>query len=124
MWQRRTLPIVENIATELKQRPVTNPSGWGEGEEHQAFAQTVCEIVQKEMGWPNDHFIPEDSAGVVFWAHEDGLDNVTAIMEMEDTFGIVVTDRDLERYGTQTLGEVIEDLWSRKVAVSVSGFER
>ena len=69
------------------------------------------------MGWPNAYFIPDDPASIVFWAHEDGLDVESAVMEIEEHLGIIITDAEVNAWFSQTLGEVVEFLWIRQQEV-------
>lgn len=117
MWVERTRPIVKKIEGQLKARPKPDNAIWGDNAAKVALAHSVCKIAAEEMGWPNDHFVPDDPAGVVFWAHEDGLDVESAVLEIEQGLGIRLKDAEVEAWFYQTLGEVIESLWVRQQAV-------
>jgi hypothetical protein len=66
------------------------------------------------MGWPNDYFIPDDPAGGIFWAHEDGLDLESAVMDIEVYLEIHLEDAEIHTWFHQTLGEVVNFLWTRQ----------
>ena len=117
MWGERTWPIVEKIERQLKSRSEPESGLWGESAAKIALARYVCKVAAEEMGWPNDYFIPDDPVGVVFWAHEDGLDVESAVMEIEEHLGITLDDAEVETWFNQTLGEVVESLWVRQQAV-------
>ena len=117
MWVERTRPIVNKIEDQLKARPKPDNAIWGDNAAKVALAHFVCKIAAEEMGWPNDHLIPDDPAGVVFWAHEDGLDVESAVLEIEQRLSIKLEDAEVEAWFCQTLGEVIESLWVRQQTV-------
>ena len=117
MWGERTRHIVRKIESQLKARFEPDSALWGNSSAKIALARFVCKIAAEEMGWPNDYFIPDDPAGVVFWAHEDGLDVESAVMEIEEHLGIQLEDTEVEAWFHQTLGDVIEFLWVRQQAV-------
>ena len=116
MWGDRTRPIVKKIECQLKSRSEPESGLWGESAAKIALARFVCHVAAEEMGWPNDHFIPEDPAGIVFWAHDDGLDVTFAVTKIEDHLGIKLEDAAVEAWFHQTLGEVVEFVWVRQQA--------
>ena len=117
MWSKRTHPIVKKIEGQLKARPQPDTAIWGNNAAKVVLAHSVCKVVAEEMGWPNSYFIPDDPAGVVFWAHEDGLDVESAVLEIEQCLEIRLEDAEVEAWFSQTLGEVIESLWVRQQTV-------
>jgi len=117
MWGERTGPIVKKIERQLKSRSELESALWGVSAAKIALARFVCKVAAEEMGWPNDYFIPDDPAGVVFWAHEDGLDVEAAVMEIEEHLDIKLEDAEVEAWFNQTLGEVVDFLWQRQQAV-------
>ena len=117
MWGERTRPIVNKIERQLESRSQPDSGLWGASETKIALAQFVCKVAAEEMGWPNAYFIPDDPAGVVFWAHDDGLDVESAVIEIERHLGIELEDRDVISWFNMTLGEVVELLWVRHQSV-------
>lgn len=117
MWSKRTRPIVKKIEGQLKARPEPDDALWGGNAAKINLARSVCKIAAEEMGWPNDYFIPDDPAGVVFWAHEDGLDVESAVLEIEQCMEIKLEVAEVEAWFYQTLGEVVEFLWARQQTV-------
>ncbi len=111
LWNERTRPIVKNIKHQLQSRAKPEPLVWGENAERVSLAQYVCAVAKKEMGWPNDYFIPNDPAGIVFWAHDDGLDVEAAVTDIEKHLGIKLNNDEVEAWFSQTLGEVVAFLW-------------
>jgi len=110
--QDRFRPMVREIERQLLARPDTT-SFWGAPSPRQQAGQRLRPIFADEFGWPNDHFLPEDPFGIVFWAHQDGLDDVSAIQKIEKTFNVSLPIPALEglwRHGT--LGDFIELLLS------------
>ena len=117
MWGERTRPIVKKIENQLKSRSEPESGLWGANAAKITLARYVCKVAAEAMDWPNDYFIPDDPAGVVFWAHDDGLDVEIAVMEIEEHLGIKLENAEVEVWFNQTLGEVVEFLWGRQQAV-------
>lgn len=114
MWGKRTRPIAEKIERQLKDRSEPVSAVWGESAAGIALPRCICRVAAQEMGWPNDYFIPEDPAKIVFWAHNDGLDVESAVMEIEEHLDIKLEDAEVEAWFNQTLGEVVDFLWVRQ----------
>ena len=117
LWDKRTHPIVVSIESQLKERQGPESRVWGEDASRREVALIVCRVASKELGWPNDHFIPEDPAAVVFWAHKDGLDVESAVMHLEDELGIRIGDAEVENWFHLSLDEVVQFLWARRQVV-------
>lgn len=117
LWDKRTRPIVVSIESQLNERQEPESAVWGEDTSRREVALIVCRVVWKQLGWPNDHFIPEDPAAVVFWAHKDGLDVESAVMHLEDELGVRIGDAEVENWFHLSLDEVIQFLWARRQAV-------
>lgn len=108
--QRRFRPIVQDIERQLLDRPDTSGL-WGPDPRRQKASAALRRLIMEELGWPNDRFIPEDPPGVVFWAHRDGLDGVTALTRLEREFGVQFPDEEWERLCRHgTLGELVDSL--------------
>lgn len=50
------------------------------------IAAAVSRIIHENMGWPTDRYIPDDTMGILLWAHRDGLDDVGCIQDLEKHF--------------------------------------
>ncbi|MCX7816328.1 MAG: acyl carrier protein [Syntrophales bacterium] len=71
----------------------------------------VIEIIMEQLGVTREECVPE--ASFVDDLGADSLDLVELIMEMEENFGIQVSDEELERI--RTIGDVIAFLRSKGV---------
>lgn len=71
----------------------------------------VIEIIMEQLGVTREECVPE--ASFVDDLGADSLDLVELIMEMEENFGIQVSDEELEKI--RTIGDVIEFLRSKGV---------
>jgi len=100
LWGKRTLPIVEEITQLLLARPKPEPQIWGNNPKRVKLGLYLSRVIQEEMSWINDHFIPDDPARVVFWAHEDGLDVEFAVLRIEEELEIQIDL--LRKSGTRT----------------------
>jgi hypothetical protein len=54
-------------------------------------------ILEEEFGWKPSAFIPSDPCCVALWAHEDGLDDVSALRRIEREWGIRLSDHDISK---------------------------
>jgi hypothetical protein len=113
----RAKGVVLRVEKELARRRRPDLDVWGEYTEKALFAQSICELAMLEMGWPNDHFLPDDPACVVFWNHRDSLDFATTVRDIEINFGIEVGEYDARKWFNMTLGDVIDDLWENQRTV-------
>jgi acyl carrier protein len=106
----RFRPMVRTIDQQLRERPDTSEQ-WGSDPRRQEISATVRSLIAEELGWPNDHFIPDDPFGIAFWGHQDGLDDVSAAMRIEKQFGFRLPDSEWERFWCHgTLGEFVDRL--------------
>jgi|GEM_PF-6672830 hypothetical protein len=112
----RARTVVQGLETELRRRHRADLDVWSDVTEEALFAQSICELAMLEMSWPNDHFYPDDPAIVVFWNHRDSLDFATTIKDIEVNFEIELSDQEIERWQSQSLGEVIKDIWNNQRA--------
>ena len=77
-YSRLMTPIVDQIASQLRSRPPMWKL-WGMPPDRLVYAKQISHIVANEIGWPNDHFIPEDPFEIVFFAP---LDDGGAVLEI------------------------------------------
>jgi hypothetical protein len=106
--QDRFRPIVHEIERQLRERSDTT-SFWGDPGARQDTAKHLRRILADEFGWPNDYFLPDDPFGIVFWAHCDGLDDVSAIQRIEKVYAISLPIPELEHLWQHgTLGEFVD----------------
>ena len=106
--QSRFRPMVQEVERQLRARPDTT-NNWGAPSPRQEVSRRLRPILADEFGWPNDHFLPDDPFGIVFWAHRDGLDDVLAIQQIEKLFAVsipIAALEELSRHGT--LGEFVD----------------
>jgi len=73
LYVKRVSPVVQEIKTQLEARPIFPSTEWGSNPRRLEMARGIRRIIRDQMGWPNDHFIPDDPMDIVCWAHEDGL---------------------------------------------------
>jgi acyl carrier protein len=114
MWGRRTRHIVLKIERQLEEREKPPESIWGSDPERIALAKIVCKILAEELSWPNDHFIPEDPVNILLWSHVDGLDDVEAVLQLEEKLGVKITEEQTAAWSDGTLGEMVDCLLEMK----------
>ncbi len=110
MWNDRARPVEQKLCMQLISRPKPNPAVWGNNPRRVEIGQYVCKIAKQEMGWPNDHFIPDDAFEIVFWSHYDAFDIDEAIFNIEDHLNIKIQNQDVQKWVGKTLGEVVDYL--------------
>ncbi len=114
LWDKRVEPIVEKVEQQLKARPKPPPSLWGTDEKKVALAQFICAKAGVHMGWPNDHFIPDDPMVVVFWVHQDALDVEFAIFAIEDEYDIKLKKEEINVWFKGNLGQMIDAIYTKE----------
>jgi hypothetical protein len=87
-WKSRASSIIREIHTLLANRSIETVALFGDDPSLRDTAATLATIAAREIGWPNDRFLPDDPLATVLWAHEDGLDDMAAIQSIETTIGI------------------------------------
>jgi hypothetical protein len=112
LWWRRMAPLVESIESQLRARPEPDAALWGYVPRRAEIGRYVCAVARDEMGWPNDHFVPDDRFDIVFWAHLDGLDAAAALQEIELHLDLGMENSEVDRWFKEraTLGEVVDYL--------------
>jgi hypothetical protein len=90
LYQVRIRPISEDIRRQLQTRSEPSPSIWGEDSQRRSIAAYIVQQIQHEFGWPNHYFIPSDPLWIAAWAHEDGLDDVSFVLNIERHYKIKI----------------------------------
>jgi len=121
LWSRRHRPTREMYLAQLESRPEVTLAAWGDDLERVDIAARVCQIAGRNIGWPMPKFVPWDPMRVVLWAFDDGLDDVQAILDIEDDFGIEISDEELTQTLGNSLGEFVDEI--RKRASSKSSLD-
>lgn len=112
MERERFKPMIREIEDQLLARSDTSDF-WACRNDSVEITKTICRIIAKELGWPNDYFLPEDPMQILLWAHRDGLDGVFAIQEIEKALGVSIPTEMAERFFIGgTLGDFVESLTS------------
>lgn len=110
LQDERFRPLVRCIEQQLLGRPDTSEL-WPTDPLRQKLSSALRRLIKEEFGWPNDHFIPADPFGIALWAHQDGLDDVSAVRRIEQEFGYQMPDSEWERFWCHgTLGEFLDIL--------------
>jgi hypothetical protein len=114
-WKYAMRPERERMRAILESRSGSTINTFRQDADFLAFVGGSCEIIRDEIGWPNDRFISEDDCGAVLWAYDDGLDDVLAVIEIEEKFNLAeVPDAEFEGITAASFGEFLEAMYSRK----------
>ena len=90
LGRERFAPVVQRYEGTLKQRdPMLVRDTWKV--EEREIVDRLAIIVSEEIGWKYPRFMPTDPLSVVFWAHQDGLDDAAAVQRIEQEFGITMS---------------------------------
>ena len=106
--------FIEGFCRDQKNPRRRVPSAWGADERRLQFARWLCKATKDEIGWPNDHFHPDDPVRLAFWAYDDGLDIDFLLMAIEEEIGGKVTDADCAKLERMTLGVSVDFLLAKK----------
>jgi len=82
------------------------------------LAQAVCAAAKQEMGWPSDYFIPDDPFDIVFWPHEDALDQMCAVLDIEERLEIVIDDAVAESWAGKTINDIVDYFLTKSAELS------
>jgi hypothetical protein len=75
--------------------------------------QVILTIIEQELRWPNNHFIPEDSVRLVMTGYE--LDDAYALLEIQKHYGICFSKDDFQTIHREqwTLGQFVREILRR-----------
>lgn len=120
LYDHRVRPFVNQIRTQLRSRSAFPADAWGDEEARLKFARSLCATIKEEIGWPNDHFHPDDPVRLACWGYRDGLDTNFLQMEIEEKIGTQLTDAECETLTNMTLGAAVDCLLAKKTSTAAS----
>ncbi len=112
LWRIRMRPIQLSICAQLERRAPACKETWGDNAERQCLGQWVADWVSKEMGFPNNNLVPDDSMAVLFF--DDDGESIELALEMSEHWNLPDTWSDfvIESGGfsgsEMTLGEFVD----------------
>jgi len=104
---RRLGPCERRVREALAARPPIPSTVW-DGEARARVAQDAGRGCAEAVGWPNDHFIPEDPMECVLCWRTGDLCEVEALMKLEQTFGMRFSKDETARIVGMTLSEFVD----------------
>lgn len=107
-WTKRSQVILREAEQKLLARQKPNPTIWGQDVLRIETAHFVCAVAQDTLGWPNNHFIPDDPVSTVFWALEDSVPVEAVFLQIEARFDIEIEKIDVPRWLDGTLGDIVD----------------
>ena len=116
LWDARVHPIVEQVNSQLRQRAPIEEDEWGSDPARLEAAKFISLVAQRQIGWVNDRFSPLDPVSIVFWAHEDGLDDIAALQEIESEFDIKIEDSHITEIWQLNLSEFVNWVFERQAS--------
>ena len=104
-----------SVISQLEQRPEFPSSMWTEHNSPDDVV-AVLKIISGGLNLPNHNFIPEDPLGLIMSSGTDPLDEIEALMELEEKYHVKYTNAERRRISLEewTLGEFVNDLLERR----------
>jgi len=78
-------------------------------------------MIRRELAWPNALFLPDDPVRLLFIPITGCFDDTYCITEIEDQFGIELSQATLDDCSSMTLGQFAAFVASRQAARSSTG---
>jgi hypothetical protein len=104
--ESRFRPIISQYEQILRSREANEVfDSWPS--EDSPVAERLMTILEEEFGWNPSLFIPRDPCLVALWAHEDGLDDVSALGRIEREWGIQFSEEDLSKMWALNLQDLV-----------------
>ena len=113
-WQQRAAPWVRRINAHLTCRPPETTAAVFDEPLLLDTASIVENIAREEIGWHTGRFIPEDPLATVLWAHVDGLDDIGAILAVEERFGIQLPEAWIEAHWAGRWGDFVNAVHQKR----------
>jgi hypothetical protein len=118
LWTNKTQWVPRRIKQQLLDRPKPDASVWGTAGLRIETAQFICKTAFQDMGWPNDHFVPNDPANILLWAFDDFYGTALLVSEIEEHFGIELKAADVEKWSDGTLETMVDDITLQRQSVA------
>ena len=112
MERARTEPIAEQLYSQLKARREEHTHRW-QDQLRRRIANVLIDSCVEACGWPNSHFTPDDSFGVMIEARTGDGCEWDAMFRIEKSLGIKLTSDEQRSLIELTLGDAVETLASR-----------
>ena len=84
--------IRKDIMRQLKARESHCLHLWKELPGKTKLFLLIAPIIQRNFGWPNDNYIPDDPLEILIFDDGDGMAIAEFVMDIEDQFGIVIPE--------------------------------
>jgi hypothetical protein len=105
---RRRTPKARHIAAQIRDRKRPIHDAWGDHADRRATAVVVCQEIQREFDWPNDHYLPADPLRLLIWRTRQDVELLFALFEVGRRLGIrAVPAADFD-YANATLGDLVD----------------
>ena len=107
LWERRNRPLFDEYQKVLESRPLIPSEVWGDAQ-RQEIGLVIGQAAQAEIGWPNNHFIPNDPIRVSLWSFHDALDATEAIAKIGEQYGVQIKWDDLIPIWNSNLTDLVD----------------
>lgn len=111
---RRRTPVEHFIGGQIEARTEDTGWAWGDDPVRQRVAAEVSQSIEREFGWPNSHYLPEDRMEFLTFsvgAAGCGGELLFFIWEVEHRLGVKIVGRRAAQHILEmTLGEFVDDL--------------
>lgn len=107
--RRRRVPKCRYIKAQLENRTGAAIADWGEDPRRLAVAEFVSNEIQKEFGWPNAFYVPEDRLGLLFCGCGCDQSVLFVFTEVERRLGVeLVYDPATRKLAEMALGQFVD----------------
>jgi len=102
----------KSIIAQLKRRDASCITFWSKDKQRLEIFESISKIIQEYFRHSNRYFIPDDPFEILLW-EPPGLPGSNlaiedALMDLEDKFGISLSEQDCIKMLNMTLGEVVD----------------
>jgi hypothetical protein len=107
LMRRRLSVFTQAIERQLAARIRFPEEEWGCDGQRLEFVRFVCRTLKTEVGWPNDHFVPDDPVWLLVGGYGDCLLPASIAIEIERYLDVRVAEKDWEATDGMTLGQAV-----------------
>jgi len=108
LQMRRRTPKAQHVDGQIRARRLPTWDAWGDDPDRRAAAVVVCQEIQKEFGWPNDHYLPDDPLRLLTWTAAPDVELLFALGEVGRRLGVrALPPADFD-YANATLSDLVD----------------
>jgi len=108
----------QRLQCQLRRRDPSCLGLWGEDLVRTQLARTISDLARRNLGWPNDYFIPQDAFQVVLWDCHGDLGTVALLVDIYESLGVDLgeDEKEWDLLSGMSFGEVVDLVQERMTA--------